>query len=259
MKTFELEKESAKIKFKLEKLNLPDIKAEVVVLTDVSGSTQELFSSGSMQEAIQRVLPIAIQFDDNGEVPVYAFNQGANYTRLQEDLTAKNFTSYVKKQIISGHIPKWGGTDYSAVLAASLMDLGFQRVRPTTQAVKGFSFKRFFGMEKEQPVSKDPYWTRTSGTNLPALVYMFTDGQPGDKDETRKVLRECVDSCMPVYFNFIGVGMDNFEFLQDIADEFPNVGFAAIQDIARVAGGDDIYDYLLPKEMLEWLKVVGVK
>ena len=94
-------------------------------------------------------------------------------------------------------------------------------------------------------------WTKTG---LPAIVYHFTDGVNDDRDATEALLKSCADVGVPIYFNCVGVGRAKFDFLQKIADDLPNVEFTAITDLARTASSDDIYNHLLPTELLEWLK-----
>ena len=52
----------------LEKTNLLNTKARVAVALDFSGSMSRLYKDGSVQAVIERLLPIAVQFDDNGEM-----------------------------------------------------------------------------------------------------------------------------------------------------------------------------------------------
>ena len=42
-------------------------------------------------------------------------------------------------------------------------------------------------------------------------------------------------------------------FAHAIGDRFPNTGFAQIRDIERTAGSDEIYEYLIPDELTQWL------
>lgn len=250
---FDLNKEAGKVKFLLEKYNLPNIVAEVVAAVDVSGSTQDLFGRGTMQEAIQRVLPVAIKFDDNGEVPVYTFNDGDKFDELEANLTAANYQDFVQREIMNNSkITKWGGTAYAPVTDQILKDLGFLR-SDSHPAPKISLVKRLFGGgEPSLPETFSMHQASNSGS--PALIYTYTDGVPDDRQEIKDLIRTCVSANTQAYFNYIGVGRADFKFLHQIADEFPNVGFAAVVDIERVAGSDEIYEYLLPSEMLEWLK-----
>lgn len=263
MPTFDLEKDTAKVKFILEKSNLEKITAEVVVDLDVSGSTQNIYGQGLMQEAVQRVVPIALNFDDNGDIPVSVFNDEENFATLETPLTKNNYTDYVKKFILkNAAIPKWGGTDYAPVLRQNLMDLGFYQQQLTqVNAVSsgGGFFSRLLGKGSTSSVTTQTslHLGTQSNTKLPAIIYFFTDGanSGGDRKETRNLLEACNEAKSQVYFNFIGVGDEaNFTFLQQIGDDYPNTGFVNIKDLARVASDSDkIYEYLLPDELKQWL------
>lgn len=254
--TFDLNKDVEKTKFILQKRNLPAITAEVVLDLDISGSTKSLYERGVMQEAVQRVLPIAINFDDNGEVPVYTFSDGSCHDQVETMLTAANYTDYVLRQILrNSDVRKWGGTDYVGVLTANLTDLGFLRKKADRPVVekKGL-LARIFGKEDPEENFHGPQLHADSNTRLPALIYFVTDGVNTDMKETEQLLNDCATNNVQAYFNFIGVGDTHFPFLEKIADQFPNVGFAKITDLASAAQSDAIYEYLLPTELTDWLK-----
>jgi hypothetical protein len=251
MATFSLSKDTEKVRFILEKKNLPALTAEVVGVLDVSGSTKQLYQRGVIQEAVQRIVPVAMNFDDNGSIPVYVFNDGQDYKQTKEDLSGENYENYVSNLILrrSGELPLWGATDYSPVLRQVLADLGFIKV-PAAAAGGGFLSRLF---HSEQTSTSGPIGA-SSTSGLPAIIYVVTDGENDDKDETSDLLRAAAAANTEAYFNFIGVGEEDFLYLHKIADEFPNTGFAQIRDLARTAGSDDIYQYLIPDELTEWLR-----
>ena len=244
---FDVEKDTAKVRFILEKKQVHQIVAEVIATLDLSGSTRDLYYSGTMQEAIQRVVPVAINFDDNGELPVYGFNDKDDISVLPA-LTAGNYAGYVLREIINkSSVKKWGGTDYAPVLRQVLRDLEFMKSRPTGRKTGGF-----LGMGGTAEMTES--LGKTSKTGLPAIVYHFTDGENNDQDDTVRLLQACADLGAPIYFNCVGVGHATFAFLKKIADDLPNVEFTQITDLAATASTDEIYDHLLPDELLTWLK-----
>ncbi len=253
MVKFDLNKDAAKVKFMLEKKGLPKIVAEVVASVDLSGSTQDLYTRGVMQEAIQRFLPIALNFDDNGEVPVYGFNDGSNIAELAP-LTSKNYQEYVRREILgNSSIPKWGGTDYSPVIWEALQDLGFHRLVPASPKPQGFWKKLLGGEDNEGGI-----WQlcKESKSKLPALYYHLTDGECSRPDEakTRAVIEQCVAVKVPMYFNFIGIGRGNFQFIEALGEDYPNVGFTNIHDLETAATDEAFYELLLPGELIQRLK-----
>ena len=52
-------------KIVLEKRNLINVNARVSIVLDFSGSMDNLYRNGSVQALLDKVFPIAIEFDDN--------------------------------------------------------------------------------------------------------------------------------------------------------------------------------------------------
>ena len=50
--------------------------ARVALAMDYSGSMDWLFDNGSVQKTVSRLLPIALRFDDNGELESWLFSNG---------------------------------------------------------------------------------------------------------------------------------------------------------------------------------------
>lgn len=250
---FDLEKDTAKVRWMLEKRNLPKLVTEVICVLDVSGSTKAMYEDGEMQEAVQRVVPVALNFDDNGELPTYTFC-GVSY-KIPTPITAANYATFVKRQILDMGIPKWGGTSYEPVLKDVLMDLGFYG-QPAAEPTRGGGFfsKLLGKVSQEVASTRTSIIQRHSQSKLPAIIYIFTDGENDDRGTTTQLLQACANNGVEAYFNFIGIGHTKFSYLEKTADLLPNVGFAQIHDIVATGGSDDIYDYLLPNELTDWLK-----
>lgn len=90
--------------------DLQNIKARVALVLDFSGSMENMFRDGTVQAAIERIMPIASQFDDDGELDLWIFSNGFN--RL-ESVNIDNFYGIAKK-IYSKYT--MGGTRYSPVM-----------------------------------------------------------------------------------------------------------------------------------------------
>lgn len=90
--------------------DLQNIKARVALVLDFSGSMEGMFRDGTVQAAIERIMPIASQFDDDGELDLWIFSNGFN--RL-ESVNSNNFYGIAKK-IYSKY--NMGGTRYSPVM-----------------------------------------------------------------------------------------------------------------------------------------------
>ncbi len=245
---FNLQKESERVRFVLEKRKLPPMRAAVGFTLDVSGSTQGLYTGGVIQSVVQQIIPVGLRFDDNGSLDAWTFNNGDSATEIAQ-ATADNYEGFVEREIIrNSAVPKWGGTDYAPVLQMMLRKYGFLshgNAQPTGL------IKRLFG--------------RSSGSNAETLGpnsrsgeavinYFITDGQNEDKDATYTLLQQCEKAKANIYFLFIGVGSQAFPFLERIAKDFGNTGFLNVTDLQKFVDSDDIYEQLLPEELTGWLK-----
>lgn len=107
-KKINLSKEEVKIS--LKKKNVESLVAEVQVAVDISGSMFDNFSNGSVQEALNRLIPISLNFDDDGVVQVYSFN---TISHTEKELTIDNIDGYVNKNLTN---KVSGGTNYAPTL-----------------------------------------------------------------------------------------------------------------------------------------------
>lgn len=112
VKKINLSKEQVKIS--LEKKNVDKLIAEVQLAVDVSGSMYYNFEKGLVQETLNRLIPISLNFDDDGIVPVYAFDEEVTEV---EELTMDNLLDYSRKNLnrLVG-----GGTCYAPTLKSIL-------------------------------------------------------------------------------------------------------------------------------------------
>lgn len=99
------------VKLNLEKFNLTSQPARVGFVFDDSGSMEHLFNNGTVQAILEKIFPIALNFDDNGAADSWLFSNG--FTRLGE-ITKDNYYNYVQKEIIPR--ASWGGTKYAPVM-----------------------------------------------------------------------------------------------------------------------------------------------
>lgn len=240
---FDLEKEVKNARFVLDKKGIPDVKAQVACALDVSGSAQGLFTSGKMQEAFQRILPIGLLFDDNKEVDVFTFCDGRNVAHISSPATEKNYSGYIKSEILNGrNIPLWGGTDYAPVIKKTLEDFGFYQ--KTVEKGGWLSAKKEVITLSSKSLS-----------GFPVVLYFFTDGQSYDEAASTALLKECQDKGVQLYVHFIGIGNASyFRFIEKLGDKFDNVGFLNVSDINKLADDEAIYEKLIPEELVTWFK-----
>ncbi len=94
----------------LTKSPLSGLTSRVGLVLDYSGSMNTLYQNGTVQSVIEKILPIAMEFDDNGTMEVWIFENG--FQRLP-DITLDNFYGYVKREILKFRM---GGTNYAPVM-----------------------------------------------------------------------------------------------------------------------------------------------
>jgi stress response protein SCP2 len=61
------------LKVSLEKHNLTDTIARVALTLDISGSMTNSYGNGTVQKIVNKMLPIAVQFDDDGELDFWYY------------------------------------------------------------------------------------------------------------------------------------------------------------------------------------------
>jgi hypothetical protein len=257
MSKFNLEKAVEKAKFVVQKRNLPDVKAQVLMNIDVSGSAQGLFLRGEIQEAFQRVLPVGILFDDNREVDVFTFQSGENICHVEPTATEQNYVGYIEKNILKNKkVPLWGGTDYAPVIKENLRSMGFLKRKSVMEEVVTEKGGWFSKAKTEQRSVVKTVLESTSESGFPSIVYFFTDGENFDQKDTLAILQECQNAKTQMYFHFIGIGNANFKFIEMLGDKFDNTGFLNIRDLSKI-DDDTIYEQLLPEELCTWLSAKG--
>lgn len=67
------------LKVELQKRNLLDVTARVALVLDISGSMHQSYTDGTVQEIVNKILPVAVQFDDDGELDFWFY--GTNCQR----------------------------------------------------------------------------------------------------------------------------------------------------------------------------------
>ena len=89
---------------------LHNIVSRVALVLDFSGSMRTLYKNGTVQSVIERIMPIAMQFDDNQELDLWIFENG--FTRLG-GVTKENFYG-LATALLNRY--SMGGTKYAPVM-----------------------------------------------------------------------------------------------------------------------------------------------
>ena len=212
-------------------INLQGHRAKVAVDLDYSGSMRSLYRNGNVQKAINRLLPLALRFDDNGELDVWLFETGF---RRMESMGIDNFESYVDEEIMSKNL-HFGGTNYAPVLQDN---------------------KKFYCNGDKRGLSA---LINKHKDNTPAFVIFITDGDNFDKRDTNNIITELAKE--NVFIQFVGIGNDDFSYLKRLDDlkgrECDNTGFIKVSDFDSLSD-DELYNELLV-QYVDWLKVKGLQ
>lgn len=88
------------------------LKSRVNLVLDYSGSMQDMYMDGTVQEVVTKILPLALKFDDNGELDCYLFSDSFKKVK---GCTERNYLNYVKN-VIKPNSANMQGTYYAPVL-----------------------------------------------------------------------------------------------------------------------------------------------
>ena len=79
----------------LKKRNLETLVARVGLVIDISGSMTARFKNGTVQEIVNKTLPLAVQFDDDGELDCWYYG---TTSRRMDSVNLDNYTKAVPKE-----------------------------------------------------------------------------------------------------------------------------------------------------------------
>ena len=199
---------------KTSKVDMSKHTARVALAMDYSGSMSNLFRNGSVQDVVTRLLPIALKFDDNGELESWLFSNGKE--RLKA-VTANNYSNYVKNVMFKAKM-SMGGTNYAPVLKDIVSH--YKDIEPST---------------------------------VPAFIIFITDGDNWDTDDTNRIVKELSNYNMFVQFVGIGHENFNYlRSLDDMKGrKHDNTGFIKVEDMNRMSD-EELYTKLL-EQYKNWL------
>ncbi len=199
-------------------IDLTQMSARIVVVMDDSGSMDNQYQNGNVQDILTRLLPFALQFDDNGELEVYLFSDKCK--KIKPCMTEENYENYVKNYIDGNHI--FGGTNYAP--AINMID--------------------------------NDYNDRQS-KKIPTLVFFITDGNNWDKDETdNAIIRSSKHGIFFMFVGAGNDSFNYLRKLDDLEGrEVDNTGFMQISDLNSVSNTELFLKSL--KDYIPWLKAMG--
>lgn len=213
LKQLTLRKENIN-KICLQKKELTNLTARVAVVLDYSISMATLYKNGTVQAVLERLLPLALKFDDNGELEIWIFED--RFNRL-DDININNYYNYIKNENILRKY-RMGGTNYAPVMKDVL--------------------KKYTVEDK---------------SDTPTLVLFLTDGDNFDKREATNVIKKASKYPIFWQFIGLGNSNYSFlERLDEMDGRFiDNANFFAINNINKISD-DELYKKLL-NEYPSWI------
>lgn len=210
------------LRLSLEKQKLTHEIARVALVLDSSGSMFQQYERGDVQTIIDRVFPIAVAFDDDGELDTWAF---AEKKKDLPPVTATNNEGYVLKA--AGGWKKWKNSMGRGINnEPAVMRSVIRRYRNSTQ---------------------------------PAYVIFISDGGVASTAEIRRLIVS--SSSLPIFWQFVGIGGNNYGILEKLDNMegrvVDNCNFFALDDIYQLSE-QELYDRLLA-EFPEWLRAARAK
>lgn len=109
-----------KVTVTLEKKNLQNVIAKVVVVLDRSGSMYRQYREGDVQRAMNKLLPIALMFDDDGELDAWAFAQKSIHL---SSINLDNINDYLINEKYGWNRWDIGGVNNEPVVMEDIIDM----------------------------------------------------------------------------------------------------------------------------------------
>jgi stress response protein SCP2 len=204
----------------LDKHRLNDVVARVGLVLDISGSMSGRYSNGTVQEIVNKIVPLAAQFDNDGELDLWYY--GSRPKRMPS-VNLRNYQDAVPRD--------WGSLMFS---------LGYGNDEPRVMKL----------VIEEYAVGE------CKNGAIPAYVIFITDGGVGSERQMKELL--ITASKAPIFWQFVGVGGSGYGVLERLDSmsgrHVDNANFFALDDFKSVPN-DELYERLL-NEFPSWLKKV---
>lgn len=224
---FDFEK---KVEFVFKKRQINNIPCQVACAVDISGSMASLYRKDVVQKVTEKMLAIGMVVDKDKQIDFWTFDDGNDYIGT---VTPFNINGFVQREVIDNkNINKWGSTVYSGMMNSIV--------------------EHFFKVEKIGFIGKFFGKNRNESTKDPVLCLLMTDGEPNhsDKDSIVNIIEEHSDK--NIYWQIVCIGNDNFKFVENLADYYPNVGFVHIDNIETI-NDEKFYEEIINDEFAEWV------
>lgn len=203
----------------LEKKNLDNIVASVVLVLDNSGSMDWQYKNGDVQKALDKLLPVALMFDDDGALDCWAF---ASKCKNLSEITLDNIDNYLNNE------------------------------------GKGWK-KWLEGRWNNEPVVMKEIIKKYKDNNIPTYIVFISDGGVSETAKIKKLLREASNYPIFWQFIGIGGRNYGVLEELDVIDGriVDNANFFSIDNINALTD-EELYEKLL-NEFPMWLKAAKEK
>lgn len=152
----------------LHKRGLDEHTARVALCLDISASMSGLYRSGKVQALVERVLALALRFDDDGAVDVFTFGRDGHEAGTLDLGTVEGYTTEVSRRLE-------GATFYGKAM---------RLVR-----------RHYFGSDNDRTA---PY-----ADAVPVYCMFVTDGETFDQDDARRQV--LASSYEPLFWQFMAI------------------------------------------------------
>jgi stress response protein SCP2 len=198
----------------LAKKNLSGVRARVGLALDITGSMKPLYKNGTVQKVVERLLAVAVTFDDDGTLDVWRFDH--RFKRLKP-ATVENFEGYVDREVVTG-MDIWGHNDEPPVMRDIVN-----------------------------------FYTVESSSRIPAFMIFISDGGVRKDREIQEIVRDSARFPLFWQFVGVGQAkFGALERLDELPGRVvDNASFFAVRDIAAMTD-QELYERLM-NEFPVWL------
>lgn len=264
----------------LTKKPLEKLVARILLCVDMSGSMEQDFRQGKVQQIIERIIPLAMKFDDDGQLEIVLFDHQAKYLN---SVGLDNIYNFVNKELMPQ--VTFGGTDFNPFISGISNKIIYDYIEndkdnkeivinePIQEENVNVSFiKRIISFftkkrslsnltaEENKEKSNEEVFDTSAINNKyynyktlvknkenkpPMYVIVITDGETSGEYEVYEQLNKA--SNLPIFWQFIGIGNNSFSCLNFLNDKLKlqkNYSFLKFNDLNKISD-EDLYNKLL--------------
>lgn len=234
-------------------LGIRDQIAQVSFSLDFSGSMDELYRNGTVQNTLERILPIGMGFDDNEAVDLFLFSR---VCRELTPLTRGNYINYVNERIWGKY--DMGSTRYAPVIEHMMRKyIGFVPETPKEEKKSGGLFGGLFGGNKATSMTSAKVEITPKKITHPVYNIFMTDGDNDQDDKDRCIEMMKIASNYGIFIQFVGIGNAGFQFLDKLDNMsgrlVDNANFFRVPDLSKTTD-EQLYG-LMMREFPSWLNL----